>query len=102
MKFQKFSSKNEFVKYYFSDYEEPKDFKKIDKIIKKNKRFKVKQLENLDGFSFLMKKYLIFGGEIFLYNDHMTGNYITIKRKEDEIALEKLIEELSLAKNQTE
>jgi len=94
MEFQKFLFKSEFAKYYFSDYEEPEDFKKIDKMIRKNKRLKAKTLEYLDGFSYLMKKYSIFGGEIYLYNEHMTGNFLTIKRKEDEAALEMLIEEL--------
>ena len=94
MKVQKFLYKNEFVKYYFSDYEEPEDFRKIDKVIRKNKRLRAKVLEYVEGFSFLMKRYSIKGREIFLYNEHMTGNYLTIKRKEDEEVLEMIINEL--------
>lgn len=94
MEFQKFLFKSDFIKYYFSEYEEPEDFKKIDKIIRKNKKLKARPLEYLEGFSFLMKKYSIFGCDIYLYNDHMTGNYLTIKRKEDEAVLEIVIAEL--------
>lgn len=94
MNLQKVINDKGMIQYYFFDFEEPKHFFKIDKKIRKIKELKIKVVEKVDGFSFLMKKYLINDAEIYLYNEHMVGNFITVKDKKDENVLKILADKL--------
>jgi hypothetical protein len=94
MRVQKTHNNDGFVEYYFIDYEAPEDFYKIDKKIRKLKRLKVKIIEKIEGFSFLKRHYSVMDSEIFLINEHMSGNYLTVERKKDEKVLEVIIDYL--------
>jgi hypothetical protein len=94
MRIEKVINDKGMIQYYFFDFEEPKHFFKIDKKIRKIKELKIKVIDNVKGFSFLMKKYSINDAEIYLYNEHMLGNFLTVKVKKDENILEMLVDKL--------
>jgi len=94
MKIEKIINDKGMIEYYFFDLEDPKHFFKIDKKIRKIKELKIKVVDKVEGFSFLMKKYSINDAEIYLYNEHMAGNFLTVKIKKDEDVLEILVDKL--------
>jgi hypothetical protein len=93
MKMIKLLNREGIPEYHFVDYEKPEDFKKIENIIKK---LKIKIIEKTRDFSYIMNKYLVNNSEIIFYNDHMIGNYLTVKSIKDIPNLDVMIEKLQL------